>query len=144
MKLARLRICNFRCFGGIVTDIPLDDTTFILGPNGTGKTAILQALARMFSVDPSLRKVKASDFHITAEEVPDAAPVERKLWIEADFEFPELELEDGAVMPAVPGNFAHMLMLNDEEPVRVRFRLAATLDQDGDIEETFTYGHLDF
>lgn len=93
----------------------------------------------MFSVDPSLRKIKASDFHIAADEAPDAAPAERKLWIEADFEFPELELEDADDMPAVPGNFAHMLMVGDEEPVRVRFRLAATLDQDGDIEEAFTY-----
>lgn len=139
MRLAYLRICNFRCFGSVATDIQLDDTTFILGPNGTGKTAVLQALARMFSVDPALRKIRASDFHIAADEAPDAAPEERRLWIEADFEFPELELEDADDMPAVPGNFAHMLMVDDDEPVRVRLRLAATLDQDGDIEETFTY-----
>lgn len=138
MKLTHLRICNFRCFGSAATEIALDDTTFILGPNGTGKTAVLQALARMFSLDPALRKVRPSDFHIAADEALDAAPEERRLWIEADFEFPELELED-ADMPAVPGNFAHMLMVDEEEVVRVRFRLAATLDQDGDIEETFTY-----
>jgi putative ATP-dependent endonuclease of OLD family len=139
MKLSRLRICNFRCFGSVAADIALDSTTFILGPNGAGKTAVLQALARMFSVDPTLRKVQASDFHIAADEAPDAAPEERQLWIEADFEFPELELEDAEDMPAIPGNFAHMLMVDDEKAVRVRFRLAATLDQDGDIEETFTY-----
>lgn len=139
MKLAHLRICNFRCFGSVATDIMLDDTTFILGPNGTGKTAVLQALARMFGLDPTLRKVRASDFHIAANDAPGAEPEERRLWIEADFEFPELELEDPDDMPAVPGNFAHMLMVDENEPVRVRFRLAATLDQDGDIEETFTY-----
>ena len=139
MKLAHLRICNFRCFGSVATEIALDDTTFILGPNGTGKTAVLQALARMFSLDPALRKIRPSDFHIAADEAPDAAPEERRLWIEADFEFPELQLEDAGDMPAVPGNFAHMLMEDNEEPVRVRLRLAATLDLDGDIEETFTY-----
>lgn len=139
MKLAHLRICNFRCFGNVATEIGLDDTTFILGPNGTGKTAILQALARMFSLDPALRKIRHSDFHIATDEAPDAAPEERRLWIEADFDFPELELDDEGAMPAVPGNFAHMLMVDDDEAVRVRFRLAATLDQDGDIEETFTY-----
>lgn len=139
MKLTHLRICNFRCFGSVATDIALDDTTFILGANGTGKTAVLQALARMFSLDPAQRKIKSSDFHIAADEAPDAAPEERRLWIEADFEFPELENEDVGDMPAVPGNFAHMLMVNDDELVRVRFRLAATVDQDGDIEETFTY-----
>ncbi len=139
MKLSRFRICNFRCFGSVATDIDLDDTTFILGPNGTGKTAVLQALARMFSLDPALRKIRTSDFHIAASEPPDAALEERKLWIEADFVFPELEIEDAGDMPAVPGNFAHMLMVDDDGPVRVRFRLAAVLDQDGDIEETFTY-----
>lgn len=138
MKLTHLRICNFRCFGSVATDIALNDTTFILGPNGTGKTAVLQALARMFSLDPTQRKIRTSDFHIAANEDPDAAAEERRLWIEADFEFPELELE-GADMPAVPGNFAHMLMVDDDEVVRVRFRLTAALDQDGDIEETFTY-----
>ncbi len=139
MKLAYLRICNFRCFGSVATDIALDDTTFILGPNGTGKTAVLQALGRMFSLDPALRKIRASDFHIAADEAPEALPEERRLWIEADFEFPELEIEEDDAMPAVPGNFAHMLMMDEDEQVRVRFRLAATLDQDGDIEETFTY-----
>jgi putative ATP-dependent endonuclease of OLD family len=139
MKLTQLRICSFRCFGSVATDIALDDTTFILGPNGTGKTAVLQSLARMFSLDPSLRKIRTSDFHIAADEAPHAAPEERTLWIEADFEFPELELDGADDMPAVPGNFAHMLMVDDDETVRVRFRLAATLDRDGDIEETFTY-----
>ena len=138
MKLKRIRIRNFRCFGNVPTEIELDDTTFILGPNGAGKTAVLQALARMFSLDPAQRKVRPSDFHIAADEAPDAAPDERNLSIEADFEFPELQLEE-ADMPAVPGNFAHMLMVDDDDVVRVRFRLAATLDQDGDIEETFTY-----
>lgn len=139
MKLAKLRICNFRCFGNVATDFALEDTTFILGPNGSGKTAVLQALARLFSLDPALRKIRTADFHIPADETPDAAPEERTLWIEADFEFPELDVEDTEVMPAVPGNFAHMLMVEDDDPVRVRFRLAATLDQDGDVEETFTY-----
>lgn len=139
MKLAHLRIYNFRCFGSEPTDIALDDTTFILGANGTGKTAVLQALGRMFSLDPALRRIKASDFHVAADEALGALPEERRLWIEADFEFPELETEEDNAMPAVPGNFAHMLMADEDEQVRVRFRLTATLDQDGDIEETFTY-----
>lgn len=134
MKLAHLRICNFRCFGSVAAEIALDDTTFILGPNGTGKTAVLQSLARMFSVDPALRKIRPSDFHIADDEAPDAVPEQRRLWIEADFEFPELELENAGDMPAVPGNFAHMLMVDDDDSVRVRLRLAATLDKDGDIE----------
>ena len=44
MKLTHLRICNFRCFGGVETEIALDDTTFILGPNGAGKTSLFNVL----------------------------------------------------------------------------------------------------
>lgn len=141
MKLVRLRLSNFRSFGLEPTVIELTNLTFLLGPNGAGKTAILQALARMFSLDPTQRRIKRSDFHIPADEKPDEIPDERALWIEADFEFPELEQEDAdeADLPAVPGNFAHMQLIAEAGPARVRFRLKATIDQDGDIEESFTY-----
>ena len=128
MKLVELRLSNFRCF--------------ILGPNGSGKTAVLQALGRMFSLDPAQRKIRASDFHVAADEDPDEAPSTRDLWIEADFEFPELadadEAEEGT-MSAVAGNFSHLQMETDDGSVRIRFRLHASLDEDGDIEESFTH-----
>lgn len=139
MKLVRLRLSNFRCFGPIPTQFTLDDTNFVIGPNGSGKTAVLQALARMFSIDPTQRKIRESDFHIAAGEAPESAPDERKLWIECDFEFPELKV-DGVLdlLASVPANFAHMQMETDHDTVAIRFRLQAVLDQDGDIEETFT------
>ncbi len=140
MKLKRLRLSNFRCFGPKATEVAFDDTTFILGPNGSGKTAVLQALARMFSLDPLQRKIQASDFHVPIDEEPADASVPRELWLEADFEFPELvtEVADGESLPAVPGNFAHMQMDTDDLSARMRFRLQATIDQDADIEEVFT------
>lgn len=140
LKLKRLRLSNFRSFSTDFTEIELDDITFMLGPNGAGKTAVLQALARMFSLDPNQRKVKSSDFHVPLAEAPDSPPDERTLWIEADFEFPELIGEDGAVGNfAVPGNFLHMQLLTPGGPAQVRFRLDATLDQDNEVEEEFTY-----
>ena len=141
MKLVRLRLSNFRSFGPEPTVVELTDMTFLLGPNGAGKTALLQALARMFSLDPAQRRIKRSDFHVPANEAPDAPPEERSLWIEADFEFPELDQDDtvDANLPAVPGNFAHMQLLAEDGPAQVRFRLKATIDQDDDIEENFTY-----
>ncbi|MRR50324.1 MAG: DUF2813 domain-containing protein [Rhodocyclaceae bacterium] len=141
MKLVRLRLSNFRSFGSGSTTIELDDMTFLLGPNGAGKTAVLQALARMFSLDPAQRRIRRSDFHVPSDEAPENAPDERELWIEADFEFPELVQEnaDGEDLPAVPGNFAHMQLVSENGPVQVRFRLRATIDQDDDIEESFTY-----
>lgn len=141
MKLVRLRLSNFRSFGPASTVVELANMTFLLGPNGAGKTAILQALARMFSLDPAQRRITRSDFHIPANGVPDDALETRQLWIEADFVFPELEEEGAAeaVLPAVPGNFAHMQLVAEDGPAQTRFRLRATIDQDGDIEESFTY-----
>ncbi|TGT40245.1 AAA family ATPase [Mesorhizobium sp. M8A.F.Ca.ET.165.01.1.1] len=136
MKLVRLRLSNFRSFGTTATTIDLADMTFMLGPNGSGKTAVLQALARMFSLDPGQRKIRKSDFHVPHNEKDH--PLERRLWIEADFEFPELLVDDGAPKPTVPLAFAHMQLVAPEGPVRVRFRLSAILDQDGDVEENFT------
>ncbi|MDO8065447.1 ATP-dependent endonuclease [Janthinobacterium sp. SUN206] len=140
MKLVRIVLFNFRSFGALPTPIDLADMTFLLGPNGTGKTAVLQALARMFSLDPSQRKIKLTDFHVPADERPEDRPDDRELWLEADFEFPELEEDDDDSdnHPAVPGNFAHMQLASEEGPARMRFRLKATVDQDGDIEEAFT------
>lgn len=137
MKLVRLRLSNFRSFGATATSIDLADMTFLLGPNGSGKTAVLQALARMFSLDPGQRKIRKSDFYVPHDEKK--APSERQLWIETDFEFPELNIDDGTPKPAVPGAFAHMQLEAPNGPVQVRFRLQATLDQDGEIEENFTY-----
>jgi putative ATP-dependent endonuclease of OLD family len=141
MKLVRLRLSNFRSFSSEPTVVALTDMTFLLGPNGAGKTAVLQALARMFGLDPAQRRIKRSDFHVPANEAPEDAPEQRTLWIEADFEFPELERDDDdeAALPAVPGNFAHMQLATAQGPAQVRFRLKATIDQDDDIEENFTF-----
>jgi putative ATP-dependent endonuclease of OLD family len=141
MKLVRLRLSNFRSFGVGPTSIELDNMIFLLGPNGAGKTAVLQALARMFSLDPAQRRINRSDFHIPPDEAHENSPDERELWIEADFEFPELDHDnaDGGDLPAVPGNFAHMQLVAENGPAQVRFRLKATIDQDDEIEESFTY-----
>jgi putative ATP-dependent endonuclease of OLD family len=141
MKLVRVRLSNFRSFGPEPTVVNLTGMTFLLGPNGAGKTAILQALARMFGLDPAQRRIRRPDFHVPANEVPEDAPEERNLWIEADFEFPELDQDDAeeADLPAVPGNFAHMQLVAEGGPVQVRFRLKATIDRDDEIEESFTF-----
>lgn len=141
MKLLRLRLANFRSFGPDPTVVELANMTFLLGPNGAGKTAILQALARMFSLDPTQRRIRRSDFHVPADEAAEDAPNERELWIEADFAFPELNQDDAdeADLPAVPGNFAHMQLVAEDGSAQVRFRLKATIDDDDDVEDSFTY-----
>ena len=46
MKLQTIRLSNFQSFGAAPTDIRLEEITYLIGPNGSGKTAALQALNR--------------------------------------------------------------------------------------------------
>jgi putative ATP-dependent endonuclease of OLD family len=135
MKLKTIRLSNFQSFGEGPTDLTLEEITYLIGPNGAGKTAALQALCRLFAFDPSLRRVLRSDFHIPFDEKN--APEERQLWIEADFLFPELA-EDGDNSTVAP-HFGHMRLDEEDGIPRVRFRLSATVGQDGDIEEALVY-----
>lgn len=135
MKLQTIRLSSFQSFGMEPTELGLDDITYLIGPNGSGKTAALQALCRLFAFDPSLRRILRSDFHVPFDE--EIVPEERQLWIEADFLFPELaEDEDNST---VAPHFGHMRLDEADGTPRVRFRLSATMGPDGDIEETFVY-----
>jgi predicted ATP-dependent endonuclease of OLD family len=113
----------------------LEGITYLIGPNGSGKTAALQALCRLFAFDPSLRRILRSDFHVPSNEA--VPPAERQLWIEADFLFPELE-EDEDNSTVAP-HFGHMRLDEVDGTPRVRFRLNATMGLDGDIEESMVY-----
>src|SRR5690554_194852 len=135
MKLQTIRLSNYQSFGVEPTELGLDDITYLIGPNGSGKTAALQALCRLFAFDPSLRRILRSDFHVPFDE--EKVPEERQLWIEADFLFTELaEDEDNST---VAPHFGHMRLDETEGTPRVRFRLTATMGLDGDIEESMVY-----
>jgi putative ATP-dependent endonuclease of OLD family len=135
MKLQTIRLSNFQSFGEAPTEVALEEITYLIGPNGSGKTAALQALCRFFAFDPSLRRILRSDFHVPFNE--EAPPAERQLWIEADFLFPEL-VEDKDNSTVAP-HFGHMRFDEVDGTPRVRFRLSATMGMDGDIEETLVY-----
>jgi putative ATP-dependent endonuclease of OLD family len=137
MQLARLRLMNFQSFGPTGTTIELEqDTTYLLGPNGSGKSSVLLALARMFSIEPTLRRVQRSDFHVpvTAQHPVEASET---LWIEADFE--ASEPSDGNRYANVPAFFEHMRLVNADGPLRVRIRLTASTDDIGDVEEKIVF-----
>jgi len=135
MKLQTIRLSNFHSFGETPTEVALEDITYLIGPNGSGKTAALQALCRLFAFDPSLRRILRSDFHVPFNEK--APPAERQLWIEADFLFPELS--DDEDNSTVAPHFGHMRLDEVDGTPRVRFRLNATMGLDGDIEESMVY-----
>lgn len=136
MKLQNIRLSNFQCFGPEPTELDLEALTFLIGPNGSGKTAAMQALCRLFAFDPALRRIKKSDFHVPHDE--DEPPDERNLWIEADFLFPEL-MDDAGEHPTIPPHFGHMRLDELAGIPRVRFRLDASMGVDGDIDDTFRY-----
>ena len=137
VKLKIIRLSSFQSFGPEPTELSLENITYLIGPNGSGKTAVLQALCRLFAFDPSLRRIRRSDFHVPHNEKEDESPDERQLWIEADFVFPELEDEENN--STVAPHFSHMRLENPEGLPRVRYRLSATMGMDGDIEETLVY-----
>lgn len=135
MKLHKIRLSNFQSFGAESTELELDEITYLIGPNGSGKTAVLQAICRLFAFDPSLRRILRSDFHVPFNE--EQSLEERQLWIEADFAFPELA--DDQDSSAVAPHFGHMRLDEADGMPRVRFRLSATMGLDGDIEESLVY-----
>ena len=135
MKLHSIRLFNFQSFGYEISEISLENVTYLIGPNGSGKTAVLQALCRLFAFEPSLRRIQRSDFHVPFNE--ENEPEERQLWIEADFLFPELADDDDN--STVAPHFGHMRLDEIDDVPRVRFRLNATMGADGDIEESLVY-----
>ncbi len=138
MKITTLRLSNFQSFGPEPTVVALEDVTYVLGPNGSGKTAVLEALSRLFSPLQAQRRVGLDDFHVpvgqSPDDVRDASPT---LWLEVDLEIPE----SGAAgqHASVPPSFSHMAIETADGVPRIRVRLTAELAQDGVIDERIEY-----
>src|SRR5690349_11128876 len=60
------------------------------------------------------------------------------LWIEAEFEFPELKRSNGKYA-TIPSYFGHMQLATADGIPRIRFRLRAQIDEDGEIDEELFY-----
>ena len=136
MILKQMRVCGFQSFGSEPVTVDFRKLTFLIGPNGSGKTATLQALCRLFSIDPNQRRLRKSDFFVAHDE--EERPDERTLWIEADFYFPEIA-DDTQEHPTIPCNFGHMRLDNINGVPRVRYRLDASLGLDDEIEQSLCY-----
>ncbi|MCK7676818.1 AAA family ATPase [Corynebacterium sp. CCM 9186] len=136
MKVSRLRLKNFQSFGPKPTEVDLSRITFLLGPNGSGKTAVLLALARLFSPVQAMRRIQLSDFHAPFES--NFVEADNELWLEVDIEFEEAADGD-QYHPSIPPFFTHMALEDAEGVPRVRIRLTATVDIDEYVEERIEY-----
>lgn len=130
MYIEQVKLTNFRCFDQQGTKLSLDASlTALVGANGSGKTAVMQCLQRLFGITADQRRVRRRDFHVPANEK--VVPPQRELSLEAILAFPELD--NGAETTAVP-EFFQQMAADDKGKLKVRLRLEATWVDDGTVE----------
>lgn len=143
MKIDTITVRGFRCFNDSGATISLDDLTCFIGPNASGKTAAMIALARLFGESKSHRQVVLTDFHLTpGEDLKSKSP--RVLVIECRIAFPELEgKEAGGTTHAIPETFNQMIVNEPGGTPYCRVRLDAIWTDDGtpdgDVEQTVSW-----
>jgi putative ATP-dependent endonuclease of OLD family len=131
MKIESITLENFRCFGDQKTVVGLQQgITVFVGGNGSGKTAILQALSRLFGVSAGQRLVRRRDFHLSPEQTTLTSG--SSLSIEVVFSFPELQnSDDSTETDAVPEFFLQMASSGQGMPLIAKLKLRATWIDDG-------------
>ena len=141
MYISTITLSGFQCFGPDPTKVSLEDeVTALIGANSSGKTALLEALLRLFGASQSQRRVHRGDFYMAPDESLDDDDVtERNLWIEARIEIPELA--NGTNQAVAP--FFQKTQITGEDAPYVRARLEATWREDvtpeGSIDEIATW-----
>lgn len=132
MKLLKLKLHNYRCFGNNEQIIPIDNITSFIGNNSSGKTAALLALNCLFSNNSGDRILKRSDFHLPKDTKPEDLEAQ-ELYIEAVFTFDELENgEDGT--SSVPTFFKSLVVDSPDGTPYLRVRLEATWEKSSNVE----------
>lgn len=136
MHIESITITGFRCFSSTPVFIPFSPgITALVGPNGSGKTAVLQALMRMFGVTRAQRTVVPSDFHVPLDETE--RPTTRSLMIDVRFGLPEL-VRGAATAAAIAPVFRRMRIERPGGIPICRLRLRARWDADGTIDGAVT------
>lgn len=132
MHIESVTIVGFRCFGPNPTAIPFSQgLTAIVGPNGSGKTAVLQSLMRLFGVTRAQRTIVPSDFHVPPTETE--RPKSRTLTIDVRLSLPEL-VNGSATAATVAPVFRHVRIERPGGTPLCRLRLRARWDDDGTAE----------
>lgn len=140
MKLFKMIVSNYRCFGKEPTVIEFDDLTGFIGHNSSGKTALITALLKLFGDKTSDRLIERSDFYIPISQQPESV-VENELFIEAYFSF-EKSLQVGNPID-IPTFYNHFVVDEPQGNPYLRIRLDATwkksTNPEGIIESNIHY-----
>lgn len=146
MRIQSITISGFRSFGPETQHVALaGDLTTVVGPNASGKTALLQALAKMFGVTRAQRTLHRSDFHLPKDVAPDDRTT-RDLFIDVVISLPELK-DGSATAETIAPTFRHQQLEGPKKMPMCRMRLEARWQDDGTAEgevtqELFWVDHL--
>ena len=125
MHIESVTLTNFRCFGPEPTVITLGpDVTALIGANGAGKTAFIEALRRVFGLTREERNLTRADVHFGPRERPEDVD-ERQVVIDVVFALPELADANPDAVRTVPEVFRVMTAAGPGEPLKARLRLEA-------------------
>lgn len=133
MRLTKIKIHNFRCFGDGEEIIPIDDITAFIGGNSTGKTAALYALNVLFSQNSAERILRRSDFHLPKTKKPEELE-QQDMYIETVFVFDELQDDTKSAINSVPPFFQSLVVDGPQGALYLRIRLEAHWEKSNNIE----------
>ncbi len=145
MKIVDIKMWRFRCFGSgdPSTDekphprpviVSLDtEITALIGRNGSGKSALLEALQRLFGETREERLVRPSDFFVPPGETLDSA-AKRTMFVEVLLTFSELEKGTKGSESTVPASFRNMIVDGPGTTPIARVRLEATWESSGTLD----------
>jgi putative ATP-dependent endonuclease of OLD family len=137
VQLQSITISGFRCFGPAPHLIEVgSDLLAIVGPNASGKTAVLQALCKLFGVTRAQRTVRRSDFHLPPGVPPDDRTT-RSMSMDVIIALPELA-KGSATSHTVAPAFRHMQLAGPGAAPVCRMRLEAQWEDDGTTEGEVT------
>lgn len=131
MQIDSITVNGFQCFGELTTVKLSSSITALIGANGTGKTALLEAMLRLFG-SREQRNVRNTDFF-----VPPGGTLQKEgvkcLMIEVHLVFPELAQNDASAQGIAPC-FKYMCVQEPGGQPFCRVRLDANWIDDGTIE----------
>lgn len=136
MRLSKMKLKNFRCFGPEGTIIEFENLTTIIGANSAGKTAILNALIKMFG-NTGDKEITRSDFYVSSQTDP-ATIQENSFEIEVFFDFPEL-IDGDENEYAVPIYFESFTVSSPGNPPYIHMLLEAKWESSNDPEGIIEY-----